>query len=288
MSFPNIEPCPKSGGGVNDWQFRTAIKLAKYRLSPEQICEFIEKGVQGCGRIVTANEIKRQVRRGADYASIEWEPGERPEKSFRAELDEIPVDGILVNQSIETGFGLPDLYERSPLRDLDADYMINVLFPDNPFLCCGYEKYKGACKRAIDWWNQWNALQFIVPCPQLAATGINSDGKESWHCLSNCLDRRFLIVEFDSGTIDAQAAILWHLKDVGPLAMVVDSRGKSLHGWFYCYGAREETHKRFMRYARKFGADPAHWTRSQFTRMPNGAREGKEQVTYYFNPAVIK
>ena len=41
----------------------------------------------------------------------------------------------------------------------------------------------------------------------------------------------------------------------------------------------EDRLRRFMNYAVSLGADPATWTRSQFVRMPDGARDhGKRQT----------
>jgi len=45
----------------------------------------------------------------------------------------------------------------------------------------------------------------------------------------------------------------------------------------------------FMQYAVSLGADESIWTPSQFTRMPDGLRDGsKRQTVFFFNPSVIK
>jgi hypothetical protein len=131
-------------------------------------------------------------------------------------------------------------------------------------------------------------LQLVVPSPQMAQSGLNSDGKESQHALSNCGNRRFIITEFDEGSLDTHATIIWHLRNFAPLIAVVFSGKKSLHGWFYCAGVREELLMRFFKYARSLGADPAHWTRSQFTRVPGGHRGEVLQSTHYFNPELLE
>jgi hypothetical protein len=44
-----------------------------------------------------------------------------------------------------------------------------------------------------------------------------------------------------------------------------------------------------MRYAVSLGADTATWSRLQFVRMPDGAREnGKRQAVYFFNPEALQ
>jgi hypothetical protein len=88
----------------------------------------------------------------------------------------------------------------------------------------------------------------------------------------------------------------WHLRQFGRLAMVVNSKGKSLHPWWYCQGSDEseggQMHK-FMSYAVSLGADRAGWALSQYMRMPDGTREkgenkGQRQNIIYFNPEGIK
>ena len=114
-------------------------------------------------------------------------------------------------------------------------------------------------------------------------------GKESEHALSNTGPRTYLVCEFDHGTADEHAAILYHLALFAPLVMVVHSGGKSLHGWFYVKGEPEDNVAAFFRYACKLGADKATWTRSQFVRMPQGVREnGNVQAVYYYNHKLVR
>ena len=139
-------------------------------------------------------------------------------------------------------------------------------------------------------WHKLDGLQFIVPSPMTVRRARTKERKLSAHTLNNTGPRRFLVVEFDSGTIDSQAALLLHLAESAPLALAVHSGGKSLHGWFYCAGCDDETLHAFMRTAAELGADPATFdNRSQFVRMPDGVREdGKRQTVFFFNPEVVR
>jgi hypothetical protein len=93
------------------------------------------------------------------------------------------------------------------------------------------------------------------------------------------------VTEFDHGTFDEQAALIWHLTAWAPLVMVVLSAGKSLHAWWSCRGVPEEKLRAFMNYAVALGADPITWTRCQLVRMPGGLRNGvRRQRVIYFNP----
>jgi hypothetical protein len=135
-------------------------------------------------------------------------------------------------------------------------------------------------------------------------TGLTKSGRKSCHSLDNTGPRSFLIIEADRGDLDQQAAVIGHLDSYAPLAAVVFSGSKSLHGWFVCKGTSEEKLLKFMQYAASLGADTRMWLRSQFCRMPDGRRfDGKNsealsicglsgipagrQALIYFNPDVI-
>jgi hypothetical protein len=73
-----------------------------------------------------------------------------------------------------------------------------------------------------------------------------------------------------------------------PLVLIVDSAGKSLHGWFYCDGLDDAEGGRlhsFFGYAVKLGADVKMWGSYQFSRMPGGTRKenGQRQRVLYFD-----
>jgi hypothetical protein len=189
--------------------------------------------------------------------------------------------------------GLADLWECSPVRIEDdaahTEKLIDALFPGNPLLCCGRSNREfDTCPRE-DWRGQLAELALIVPSPMSAVEGVTMEGNLSRHTLDNTGPRRFLVVEFDTGTPDDHAALLLHLATIGPLVLAVHSGGKSLHGWFYCAGQPEALLYRFMRYSVSLGADHATWSRCQFCRMPDGTRDtGKRQTVFYLNPQPLE
>jgi hypothetical protein len=221
-------------------------------------------------------------------------------------------DFELIGAVANMGSGLVDLWEASPVRlnsnEPNTDKIIDLLFPGNPLLCCGWTRHRFDT-RPRQHWHKLQDLQFIVPSPMTAKQGLTREGKLSAHALSNTGPRRFLIVEFDFGASNSDeeagllerlateerdvrdlcAALLLNLAEKAPLALAVHSGGKSLHGWFYCAGVPEETLWGFFQYAVLLGADRANWTRSQFVRMPDGQRENRRrQTVYFFNPEVVK
>jgi hypothetical protein len=218
----------------------------------------------------------------------------------------------LIEAVANAGKDLVDLWEASPVRlnsnEPNTDEIVDLLFPGNPLLCCGWSRHRFDTRAPTNWYKLQD-LQFIVPSPMTARLGLTRDGKLSSHALSNTGPRRFLIVEFDfdarnsaeeahlierlagerRDVRDLCAALLLHLAERAPLALAVHSGGKSLHGWFYCAGLPERKVRRFFDYAVSLGADQANWTPSQFARMPDGRRENRRRQTVYFlNPEVVK
>lgn len=284
-----LTSCPQSGGGVHRWLFRCARQLHAHYDNPAEIVELLSAASYGCGRSIPRREIEAAV---SDAAKCAWTPignaqGLKPEAKWPT-----------VNQEqraaiIRDGFKLADLWEASPVRlesnDSQTEALIDALFPGDPLLCCGGSSREFATRSREQWRGRLASLALIVPSPMTKKIGMTKDGRPSEHTLDNTGPRRFLVIEFDTGTFDDHAALLWHLAEFGPLVMAVHSGSKSLHGWFAVNGLSEDRLLRFMRYAVSLGADDATWTRSQFVRMPDGTRDnGNRQAVYYFRPEVLQ
>jgi hypothetical protein len=279
---------PQAGQGVHNWLFRVARHLHKHMPALE-IVSLLESRVATCGRVVQRDEIVEAVRNSLGCA---WQPGGQSQSTYSApkwpDVNQERSEAI-----IRDGGGLVELWEASPVHSDDNDAhteaLIDRLFPGNPLLCCGKSNSDFDTKPREGWRGKLSTLQLIVPSPMSAITGRTKDDRESKHTLDNTGLRRFLVVEFDRGDVDDHAALLWHLALKAPLALVVHSGSRSLHGWFFCAGQPEGYLRQVMRYCVSLGADPATWTRSRFVRMPDGLRDkGERQAVYYFNPEVIR
>jgi hypothetical protein len=209
---------------------------------------------------------------------------------------------------VQEGMRVLDLWTASPapmqVGKSRAEEIIDCFFPGNPWLCVGQSNHAFRTQRRENWRGRLDAYSLIVPSPMTSETGLTKDGRQSFHALDNTGPRRFLIIEADRGDLDKQAAVVWHLATLAPLAAVVFSGSKSLHGWFFCERTPEDTLLRFMRYAVSLGADKRMWLRSQFCRMPDGCRSGSNseqlsscgfegipagrQALLYFNPEVVR
>jgi RecA-family ATPase len=90
---------------------------------------------------------------------------------------------------------------------------------------------------------------------------------------------RHVLIEMDERTKEEQWAIL---KDSRlPLSVVIDSGGKSLHGWVRVNASsREEWQQRrdvIYKHIEHLGVDPKNKNASRFSRLPGVMRDGKQQ-----------
>ncbi len=306
-----IKSCPCAGTGVHRWIFNAARCLHAYFPDKDALAELLQFATQDCGRFVPWNEISDAIRNSSkspcQLAAVSQQRSPKwPARNYS-----------LIEQIGLKGPTLAGLSALSPVALNDSirntEMIIDALFPGNPLLCCGRSSSIFAAKPRDQWRGSLHALQLIVPSPMSALKGRRkSDGMESAHTLANTGPRKFLAVEFDFKEMDDKgrdtpdapllrrlaergvsvadlcAALHHHLAQCAPLAMVVHSGGKSLHGWYFADGQPEAKLLAFMRYAVSIGADPATWTRSQFVRMPDGTRDnGKLQRVHFFNREVL-
>ena len=288
-----LATCPQAGTGVHGWLFKCARVLHHfYGADKADMADLLESAAAGCGRNPDQREIEEAINNSASCA---WQPGKNFVRSRRISKWPPPnheqIEAITSSQDAP---GLVDLWALSPRRldteDSQAEAVVDALFSKDALLCCARLKERPKTKPREEWRGRMSKLQHIVPSPMSALEGRRkSDGKLSARTEANTGPRRFLVCDFDHGTLDAHAAIILHLATRAPLALVVFSGNKSLHGWFYCHGQPEERVCQFMSQAVTLGADPALWLRSQFVRMPDGIREGgNRQTIYFFNPEVIQ
>ena len=243
-----------------------------------EIRDFCEKH---CTRALQPNEVENAIvsRRG----QLQSGAPPKPRWPKAAPYAIAPVTAQTTN--------VASLYELSPLpvEDYESEKIIDYLFPGNPLLCCGVSSRTFATRHREDWRGKLDKMQLIVPSPMSDKYGTTQSGKRSMHTMENTGPRAYLVVEFDEGSHDDHAALLWHLNTgITPLICAVMSGNKSLHGWFKVDNWGEEELANFFKRATALGADPATWTKSQFVRMPNGTRNcGTKQKTIYLTDKLL-
>jgi hypothetical protein len=280
-----------ANGGVHRWLFRMARQL-HYHRSDADICALLAAATQDCGRRVPKSEIWDAIKDSRESA---WSPEDNyVSQETNSQKPKWPAFERSLRLSVirAQGATLYDLWECSPVRFDDgrshASEVIQALFPGDPLVCIARNQKESQTANLSSLLGCLDSIQFIVPSPMSKPVGINQDGKESPRCLDNTGSRAFLVVEFDSGSLDDQAALLLHLARFGPLVLVVHSGSKSLHGWFGARGVEQTKLEKFFAYASRLGADPATWIACQLVRAPGGRREnGRAQAIYYFDPQRI-
>jgi hypothetical protein len=282
-----ISSPPRHGEGVHQWLFKIARQLHAHR-SEADIHDLLSAAVDGCGRHVPASEITEAVEAARGCA---WRPtgGSGTPSKSAPKWPAQDKEGIERTAASDPN-ALDKLRDSSPVKVSpglhDSECLLERLFPGNPLVCVGYSAREFFTAPRDSFKGKLASFQFLTPSPMSALEGVTKDGKPSAHCLDNTGARFYLVVECDQGDRDTQAAVIRYLATLAPLAMVVDSGGKSLHSWFHCRGQSEDRLLAFFRLAVSLGGDPATWTRSQFVRMPLAMRDnGKLQAVHYFNHA---
>jgi len=295
----HLKPVPTAGNGVHVWTFYAAHQLHEQGVDdPAAIIARLTRETVDCGRDASRC-IRSAVEKamGRNSGGLGGPPRPPTPKAWPA------TDPALIAQVAgEEAVSLSDWIDASPedpramvSRADMTERVVDALFPGNPLICVATSTWRFSTVPREKTCGKLHKCALIVPSPMSAKTGITQDGKVSEHSLDNTGPRRWLVIDLDStGDFDAQACVIRKLARMAPLALIVQSGGKSLHAWFWAFGTHEKLLQDFMRYACALGADHLLMTRSQFARMPGGVRIDKERTdpTYrrcqevcYFNPA---
>ena len=290
-----LKPCPASGEGVHKWVCYAACTLVEAGMSDEQAESEIEALMTREPNPHSEIEDALRYARGERHSyTPRWTPPNA--EKIAAISKEGPTLIEFVSRSPE-----PIRFEEAS----ESEEIVDAIFRADSWLCVGRADWDFHTERREFWRGKLEAHSLIVPSPMSGQMGQTKQGKPSYHCADNTGPRRFLVIEFDSGILDQQAALLWYLAQYGPLALVVFSGNKSIHGWFFCEGQPEDEMERFFDYAHSLGACDGMWRPCQFARMPDGMRsDGKtsdalaaagiqdvakgRQAVLYFNPGVIR
>lgn len=162
------------------------------------------------------------------------------------------------------------------------------LFRPGELVCTGLQS-EIAVIRPLEAVTDGEWLQFIVLNPMKGLSALNYSGKPSVRCQNNVGVRRYLVAEFDDVSLSKQdqAKLVTALGDMATLVMVVDSGGKSLHGWFHVEEMARQEQAKFFAVACLLGADRTRWDVCGWLRMPGGLRPKennrpvRQKIVYY-------
>jgi RecA-family ATPase len=140
--------------------------------------------------------------------------------------------------------------------------------------------------------DEWIEKHFTPP---ISSMWNGPDSRGAYVRVNPCLDEsgsdhgvaafRHVLVEMDEKTKDEQWTILKESKL--PMSVVIDSGGKSLHGWVRVDAAnKEEWSERrdvVYRHLEAMGIDPKNKNASRFSRLAGVMRDGNEQKLLAIN-----
>lgn len=170
--------------------------------------------------------------------------------------------------------------------------VLHGLYASHSIICIGKDEFTAEAYIYPDDTDglDLSRYQYIVPNPLRALGAVNNAGQPSIRCQNNIESRRFVVVEFDKEPDKLnQAKLINFLSGIMPCLMVVDSAGKSLHGWFPVAGMVESQAAAFFGKATALGADPSIYDPAKWVRMPGGLRDGKKrQRIIYYDEGVLE
>lgn len=275
-----LPECPPGSKGVHTWIFQAA-----------KICH-------GIG--LTPKEADTQIRsRMTREPSPSNEVTETVRKVFSADFEDLPPQIRWPKPfPVETIAALPPWNPEPPNQAPSAHEALHGLFAGNPLLCIG-ATLKRCYTEFLSEFEGLSEAQFIVPSPMMAHRAISkSTGRMSPRALEAVGPRKYIVVECDFTAEEAEGTgrttqglclgVLGLLRVYRDLVCVVDSGGKSVHGWFRVLEPDQESPEEllsFMQYAVAHGADRKTWTKNQLVRLPGGLRDnGKRQHILFWSP----
>ena len=261
-----------------------------------------------CGNAVeSANRRLRsdigKIERGQDPSSKPYVPTpedrERSRQKRSAEtLRKKSVESlafILQEYAIEPA----DIWEESPVRLLDDpkdDWRLllhlfdetDVIWIGNKFSSCdddAPDPKKDFCRgffRTREDWLKLGEAPGNFTCPSTFKPGTYSRSNK------NVVARKYHVIESDCLTKPQMLAVIQWCRQFMNLRAIVDTAGKSLHGWFDAVSPEIEAKLRVI--LPNLGRsdpegentiDPALFKLAQPCRLPGAVREGKFQNLYY-------
>jgi len=193
-----------------------------------------------------------------------------------------------------------DLIESSPNRLTDdaihdGRLLVETLYDRDEVLFIG-DTY-GKTVQTAEAWLKTDLTKFphIIPNPMTGKAGMTGAGNYSFRCEETVADLRYAVCEMDDVPLDKQTAFWIRCIDMGlPVATVIHSGSKSLHGWVKVdQGTDGEGWDKkvrgwlFEKFGQAYGLDKACQTRARLSRLPGHQRKGKQcQRLLYLNGGV--
>lgn len=242
-----------------------------------------------CRQLVEqANRQLRQAlaRRSAPSACVPLTAREIVKRRERAAYDRLKTraENCLPRILAQHPRDVSDVFEQSPVRLLDdpADdwRLLLRLFQSEDVLWIGdlYQSGKGheARFQTVKNWRAHRKAPGPFICPSSFIPGAFS------RCQANVKNRRYLVLESDTLDKTQIVSVLSWASQFLHLRAIIDTAGKSLHGWFD-YPQNEDVEKELRIIMPILGCDPAMFKPSQPCRLPGAIRGDKPQALLWLD-----
>ncbi|MDR0727377.1 MAG: hypothetical protein LBF26_00555 [Puniceicoccales bacterium] len=292
---------PPPGKGCHPFLMRVAHAGMRCQHTQGQIFEDIRGAIPVGTREVPDAEITTAIQKvfRGDNTLTEKKLYEQRRKPQRAPT----VLPDYLKRVISRGLWITEatLRAKSPVRLPDApeshaDVFLCELYDNEEFIFLGnrYDK----CPRQVSEWKKiishsgMEKLPHIIPNPLTGKYGKTQEGAPSMRCDDCVTSFRFILVESDSLSRTDQIAF-WATIPL-PIVALIDSGGKSIHGWIRVHGinnldewnqvVKEEFYGGILR---QLGMDCACSNASRLSRLPGHFRTEKDQFQrlLYLNPS---
>ena len=165
--------------------------------------------------------------------------------------------------------------------------LLRHLFLDTDIIWCGRDIQDSGSPghrsrfRAVGDWLTRAHCPGPFTCPSTFKSGIHSRSN------ANVAESKYLVLESDTLKHHEIGAVFrWLNDEIGiPLRAVVDTAGKSLHGWFDY--PRAELLAELKTRLPELGCDPCMFKPSQPCRLPGALRDGRYQRLLYLSAAPV-
>jgi RecA-family ATPase len=285
-------PGAVSGQGGHNATFAVATALVHgFELSRSDAEMLLSEYNAKCVPPWKPNELAHKVNQAMNVAH------DKPKGWLLSAQSGTPVSttGKFIVQKIQT---VPE----SESKLTTIDFLKACFEPDevvcicNDIICDEEGKGRPASKGTFLKRDEWIEKHFTPP---ISSMWNGPDSRGAYVRVNPCLDEtgsdsgvsafRHVLVEMDEKTKDEQWTILKDSKL--PLSVVIDSGGKSLHGWVRVEAAnKEEWGERrdvVYRHLEALGIDPKNKNASRFSRLAGVMRDGNEQRLVAINVGVV-
>jgi hypothetical protein len=190
-----------------------------------------------------------------------------------------------------------ELMEKSPATltgsiENDGLELLDVLYSPDEILFIG-DVFDTKVKAVSEWMNEdLSKFPHIIPNPMTGDAGMTAMAKISYRCEQTVKEYRYAVCEMDEVPIKKQVAFWNRCIDINiPVAAVIHSGSKSLHGWIKVdCGTDAEKWDADVRgwlfgtFGKAYGLDSACQNCSRLSRLPGHPRPQKSaQRLLYLN-----